>query len=149
MPCSVLGECSCIKIYLRKGEITSVYDHPLCIYPSRNTKKNTNKPPKKERNSDTTHTQSYAFLSRTQHVLVKYAFLCHWISSQRHVCSVRFVTAPVSFGTCNRYSDVILGAYTLNCKTFTNTIVLEWYPCITPAQDICIWPVALNFRFYL
>lgn len=31
-PCSVLGECSCIEIEVRKGGITSVSTHPLSTY---------------------------------------------------------------------------------------------------------------------
>lgn len=85
--CSVLGECSCIEIEVRKGEITSVCTHPLSTYLSFWKYKEKSIPLKKAINPDTTqtHTQSYTFLSRTHCVLVKYTFLCHWISSQRQV----------------------------------------------------------------
>lgn len=59
---------------------------------NRQNKKQTNK--MREITSDTTTstpTRSYAFLSRTHYVLVKRAFLCHWISPQRQVAMSGFL----------------------------------------------------------
>lgn len=57
--CSVLGECSCIEIEVRKGEITSVYTHPLSTYLSFWKYKEKSIPLKKEINPDTTQTHTH------------------------------------------------------------------------------------------
>lgn len=128
-PCSVLGECSCIEIEVRKGRnCICIHSSPryLFIFLRIQRKKH----PPQERNKPRHHTDTPRELHISEQnslCTCQIDFSVSLNSLTKAGCNVRFGAVPVCFGTWKGHGCVALGTSTWTCKSFPCTLGFEWH----------------------